>query len=44
MSGAVILGVGIGMIVLAVILLAISIVYVRTAGRRMREEFRDEYG
>lgn len=43
MSGSVILGVGIALIVLAAILFVMSIVYRKTAGRKIRDELRDEY-
>lgn len=43
MSGMVILGMGIGLIALAAVLLAVSIVYRRTAGKKIREELKREY-
>lgn len=43
MSGMMILSIGIGMIVLAVILLIVSFVYRKTAGKRIREELKKEY-
>lgn len=43
MSGIIIIGTGIGMIVLAVILFIASIVYRNTAGKRIREELGKEY-
>lgn len=43
MSGMIILGVGIAMIVLAVILFGVGIVYRKTAGKRIREELKREY-
>lgn len=43
MGGTVILAIGIGFIVLAVILLIVSIVYRRTAGKKIREELKKEY-
>lgn len=43
MGGIVITGIGIGMIVLAVILFIASVVYRKTTGRRIREELGREY-
>lgn len=43
MSGIVIVGIGIGMIVLAVILFIASIVYRNTAGKRVQKELGKEY-
>lgn len=43
MSGIMIMTVGIGMAVLSVILFLTSIVYRRTAGRKIREELKREY-
>lgn len=43
MRGSVILGAGIVLIALAAILFIISIVYRKTAGRKIRDELRDEY-
>lgn len=43
MSGIVVLGLGIGIIVLSVVLFAASVVYKKTAGRRIREELKKEY-
>lgn len=43
MSGAIILGAGIGMIFFSAILLMIRIVYSKTAGRRISEELKEEY-
>ena len=44
MSGITIVGVGIGMIVLAIILFIVATVYRKTAGKRIREELGKEYG
>lgn len=43
MSGSIILGVGIGLIALAAVLFIVSIVYRKTAGKKIRDELRDEY-
>lgn len=43
MSGIIILGIGIGMIALAAILFIVSIVYRKTAGKRMKQELKKEY-
>ncbi len=43
MSGMMIVAAGIGMTVFSVILFAVSIVYRKTAGRRIREELMREY-
>lgn len=43
MSGVIIVAAGIGMMVLSVALLIASIVYRRTAGRKIREELKREY-
>lgn len=43
MSGMMIAVAGIGMTVFSVILFAVSIVYRKTAGRRIREELMREY-
>lgn len=43
-SGVIILAIGISMMVFAVILFIISIVYRKTAGKRIREELGKEYG
>lgn len=43
MSGTIILGAGIGLIVLSVVLLAASIVYRNTTGKKIREELEEEY-
>lgn len=43
MSGIIILGIGIGMIALAAILFVVSIVYRKTAGKRMKQELKKEY-
>ena len=43
MSGVIVFMAGIGMIVLAVILFAASIVYRRTAGKRIGKELKQEY-
>jgi len=43
MSGIIITGIGIGIIVLAVILFIISIVYRNTAGKKIQEELWKEY-
>lgn len=43
MNGMVILGVGIGLIALAVLLFIMSFVYRRTTGKKIREELRNEY-
>lgn len=43
MSGIVIAGIGIGMIILAMILFMVSIVYRNTAGKKIREELGKEY-
>lgn len=44
MGGIVILGTGIGLIALSVVLLVVSVVYQRTAGKRIREALKKEYG
>lgn len=44
MSGIIIMGVGIGMIVFAIILFIVSVAYRKTAGKRIREELGKEYG
>lgn len=43
MSGIMIIAAGIGMVVLSVSLFAVSIVYRRTAGRKIREELKRDY-
>ncbi len=43
MSGAVILGIGIGLIALAVVIFVISIICRKTAEKRVREELKREY-
>lgn len=43
MSGVMIVAAGIGMMVLSAALFAVSIVYRRTAGRKIREELKREY-
>lgn len=43
MSGVILTGIGIGMIVFAVILFIISIVYRNTAGKKIQEELGKEY-
>ena len=43
MSGIMIMMAGIGMAVLSVALFVVSIVYRRTAGRKIREELQREY-
>lgn len=44
LGGEIILGIGIGMIVLAVGLFLIGTVYRKTAGKKIREELEREYG
>ncbi len=44
MGGTVIFGIGIGFIVLAVILLVVSVMYRKTAGKKIQEELKKEYG
>lgn len=43
MSGIIITGIGIGMIVFSVILFIVSLVYRNTAGKRIQEELGKEY-
>jgi len=43
MGGIVILGIGIGLVVLSAVLLIASMVYRKTAGKKIREELRKEY-
>lgn len=43
MSGIVILDVGICLTALAAVLFIVSIVYRKTAGKKIRDELRDEY-
>ncbi len=43
MSGTIILGIGIGLVVLSVIVFVVSIIYRKTAGKRIREELKKEY-
>lgn len=43
MSGIMILGIGIGLIVFAIAGFVISIAYRNTAGKRIREELKQEY-
>ena len=43
MSGIMIMMAGIGMAVLSVILFVVSIVYRKTAGKKIREELKREY-
>ena len=43
MSGTVIVGVGIGMIVLSVVLSIASIMYRKTSGKRIKQELQNEY-
>lgn len=43
MSGTIILGAGIGLIVLSVVLFVVSIVYRSTTGRKIREQLKEEY-
>ena len=43
MSGIMIMAAGIGMAVLSVILFVVSIVYRKTAGKKIREELKREY-
>lgn len=43
MSGIMVMMAGIGMAVLSVVLFVVSIVYRRTAGRKIREELKREY-
>ncbi len=44
MNGIVVIVAGIGMVVLSVALFVVSLVYRRTAGKRIREELVGEYG
>lgn len=44
MSGIMIMAAGIGMAVLSVILFIVSMVYRKTAGRKISEELKREYG
>lgn len=43
MNGAIIAGIGIGMLVLAVTLFIVSAVYRKTTGKKIREELKSEY-
>lgn len=43
MSGTIMMGVGIGMLVLAAGLLTASILYRNTTGKKIREELKTEY-
>lgn len=43
MSGIMIMMAGIGMAVLSVVLFVVSIVYRKTAGKKIREELKREY-
>lgn len=43
MSGTIILGIGIGLIILSIMLFVVSIIYRKTAGRRIQEELKREY-
>lgn len=43
MNGIMITGIGIGMVILAIILLIAAVVYRKTAGKRIREELGREY-
>ncbi len=43
MSGTLILAIGIGMLVLSVVILIASMIYQKTAGKRIREELKREY-
>lgn len=43
MNGIMLTGIGIGMIVLAVLLFIAAIVYRKTTGKRIREELGKEY-
>lgn len=43
MSGIMIMMAGIGMAVLSIVLFIVSIVYHRTAGKKIREELKREY-
>lgn len=43
MSGMLLIIIGIAIIVLAVILFVLSILYRKTAGKRIREELKKEY-
>lgn len=43
MTGIMIIAVGIGMAVLSVVLFVVSIIYRRTAGRKIQEELKREY-
>ena len=43
MNGAIIVGIGIGMLVLAVILLIASVIYRKSSGKKIREEILNEY-
>lgn len=42
-SGNIILMAGAGMIVLALVLFTVSLVYRKTAGKRIRDELKNEY-
>ena len=42
-SGTIILAAGVGMIVLAVGMLVASVIYRKTAGKRIRDELKREY-
>lgn len=43
MSGMIITGIGIGMVILAVVLTIASATYRKTAGRKIQEELKREY-
>lgn len=43
MSGIVITGIGIGLIVFAIILFIVAVIYQKTTGRRIKEKLEKEY-
>lgn len=43
MDGMIILGIGVGLIALAVVLFTVSMVYRKTAGKRIKRELDKEY-
>lgn len=43
LSGSIILGFGIGLVVLSVVLLIVSIVYRNTTGKKIRKKLEEEY-
>ncbi len=43
MNGIMITGIGIGLVILAVVLLTAAVIYRKTAGKKMREELGREY-